>query len=118
MARAVKASTVVAGREPPAIGIEDRFDQLVSLAADLAEERLRDKTASNQLISEIIRYGSTKEKLMKEKIMRETEMLKAKAEALEAQKSSTELYERAMAAMREYSGYGNSEDYEDDEDEY
>lgn len=120
VARAVKTPKAVAGREPPALNVEDRFDQLVSLAVDLAEERLRDKSASNQLISEIIRYGSTKERLMKEKIQRETEMLRAKAEALHAQKSSMELYERAIEAMKEYAGYQSESVYgdEDDDEDY
>ena len=119
MARAKSVNESVAGREPRALSVEDRFDQLVALAADLAEERLRDKTASNQLISEIIRYGSTKEKLQREKLQRETEMLKAKAEALKSERSYTELVERAMRAMAEYSGK-DIEEYEDegDEEEY
>lgn len=117
MARAKSALASMAGREPPALDPNDRFDQLVSLAVDLAEERLRDKSASNQLISEIIRYGTAKEKLQKEKIEREIDMLKAKAEALTAQKTSMELYDKAMRAMAEYAGHPNEEYFEDDEDD-
>lgn len=111
-----------ARREPPALTVEGRFDQLVALAVDLAEERLRDKSASNQLVSEIIRYGSQKEKLMRDKIRCETEMLAAKADALKAQETSMRMIEEAMRAMSEYSGtpddfdsYGEEED-DDDED--
>lgn len=105
-------------REPPAFTVEGRFDQLVSLAVDLAEERLRDKSASNQLISEIIRYGSQKEKLTREKIQMETQMLAAKADALRAQETSAQLLQEAMKAMTEYSPTRDDEEEEyDDEDE-
>ena len=102
-------------REPPALTVEGRFDQLVNLAVDLAEERLRDKSASNQLISEIIRYGSQKEKLTREKIHMETQMLAAKADALRAQETSTQLLQEAMRAMTEYSP--TRDEYEEDEDD-
>lgn len=118
MARAKSELASAVRRDAPALSIDDRFDQLVSMAADLAEERLRDKSASNQLIAELIRYGSVKEKLQREKTLKEIDMLKAKAEALAAQKSSIELYERAMKAFAEYSGHSSGEEeYEDDEDD-
>lgn len=99
--------------EPPAITMEDREDQLIALAVDLAEQRLRDGTASNQLIAEIMRLGTTKERLQKEKLQRENEMLKAKTEAIEAQKHTDEIYIKALNAMRSYAGV----DIYDEDDE-
>ena len=106
-------------REPPALTVEGRFDQLVALAVDLAEERLLDKSASNQLVAEIIRYGSQKEKLMRDKIQRETEMLAAKAEALKAQETSMRMIDEAMKAFAAYSGTPDEsyDDFEDDDDD-
>lgn len=116
MAKARIAKTNAVMREPPAMNVEDRYDQLIAQALDLAEERIRDKTASNQLIAEIMRYGTTKERLQKEKLRRENEVLRVKAEAMEAQKQSGEMYEMAIKAMKSYSGF---DDYEDEElDEY
>lgn len=104
--------------DPPALTIDGRFDQLVSMAVGLAEERLRDKSASNQLIAEIIRYGSQKERLTREKLVMETEMLKAKADVLRAQETSTKMFEEAMKAFRAYSPTPDEdEEEEDDEDE-
>lgn len=121
MPRMKAVENPTARREPPALTVDGRFDQLVALAVDLAEERLRDKSASNQLVSEIIRYGSQKEKLMREKIQRETEMLKAKADALKAHETSIKMIEEAMKAMAEYTGtrddVGDYEDDEEDDDE-
>lgn len=91
---------------------EDREDQLILLAVDLAEQRLRDGTASNQLIAEIMKLGTTKERLQKEKLKRENEMLRAKTEAIEAQKHTDEMYKKALDAMRSYAGFiSDEEDY-------
>lgn len=107
-------------REPPALTIDGRFDQLVSLAVGLAEERLLDKTASNQLVAEIIRYGSQKERLTREKLISENEMLKAKAQAYRNSENMTKLVEDAMKAMNHYRGLDNDdeEETEDEGDEY
>jgi len=115
VARFPKESKTAIDRDPPALTIEDREDQLYSLAFDLAEERLRDKSASNQLIAEIIRSGTSKARLEKEKLRRENEVLRVKAEALEAQKHSDEMYEKAIQAMKVYSGV---EDYFEEGEEY
>ena len=79
---------------------------------NLAEEKLRDGTASNQLIVHYLKLGSTKERLEKEKLEQENALLKAKTEALESAKKSEELYAQAIAAITRYSGH-----YEDEEDE-
>lgn len=122
MPRVKSVNNSMERREPPALTVDGRFDQLIGLAVDLAEERLRDKSASNQLIAELIRYGSQKERLTREKIQMETEMLQAKADALRAQETSIRLYEDAMRAMRSYAGtpseeYSEDFDEEDDEDD-
>ena len=101
--------------DPPAINPQDREDQLIALAVDLAEQRLRDGTASNQLIAEIMKLGTTKERLQKEKLQRENEMLRAKTEAIEAQKRTDEMYKKALNAMRSYAGLGAYEDEYDDD---
>lgn len=100
----------------PAMTPEDQEDQLISLAVDLAIKRLREGTASNQLVSELIKLGTTKERLAKEKLQRENEMLRAKTEALEAAKNNGEKYAAAIKAMRAYSGYPDVDD--DDFEDY
>lgn len=115
MARAYRSTKRAISFDPPAITSQDREDQLIALAVDLAEQRLRDGTASNQLIAEIMKLGTTKERLQKEKLQRENEMLRAKTEAIEAQKHTDEIYKKALNAMRSYAGLGAYEDeYEDD----
>lgn len=119
MARAYKNSRplkTAINSDPPAITPQDREDQLIALAVDLAEQRLRDGTASNQLIAEIMKLGTTKERLQKEKLQRENEMLRAKTEAIEAQKHTDEIYKKALDAMRSYAGLGTYEDESEDFD--
>lgn len=119
MARRVRSRSEAVDIElsPPAMNAEDREDQLIALAYDVAEERLRDRTASNQLIAEIMKLGTTKERLQKEKLQRENEMLRVKAKAIEAQKNTEELYAKAIMAMRSYSGFGIPEEIDEFEED-
>ena len=101
-------------RRPPAITPEDREDQLVGLAMDLAEKQLMAGTASSQVITEFIRRGSIREKLEMEKLRNENEVLKKKAESLQSLKNIEVLYEEAIKAMRIYGGNsGGGDSYED-----
>ena len=122
MARAQRPRKVVEKYDEPsftpAMTPEDQEDQLISLAVDLAVKRLREGTASNQLVSEIIKLGTTKERLAKEKLQRENEMLRAKTEAIEASKRNVEMYEAALKAMRDYSGVSAIEEDDDDYEDY
>ena len=112
MPRIAKSKDRPLSAEPPALTAEDREDQLIALAVDLAEQRLRDGTASNQLVAEIMKRGSMRERLEREKLKNENEMLRAKREAMEAQKRTDEMYDRAIEAMRTYMGI--AEDYDGD----
>lgn len=95
-------------RDPPALTPEARENQLISLAIDLAEQRLRDGTASSQEVTHFLKLGSTKNKLEMEKLQKENDLLRAKTEALESAKNIEELYREAMAAFSDYSGRGGS----------
>lgn len=94
---------------PPAQTVEGRENQLISLAVELAEKRLADGTASNQLIVEMLRRGSTKERLEKEILEKQREMITAKTDALRSAKRIEELYADAISAFRTYSPDINNE---------
>lgn len=104
------SSSISRPKMRPAITPEAREGQMISLAVDLAEQQLRDGTASSQVITHYLKLGSTKERLEKEKLIEENKLLKAKTEAIESSKNMTKLYEEAIAAMRRYSGHGSSDD--------
>lgn len=96
----------------PAISPEARENQLISLAVDLAEQQLRDGTASSQVITHYLKLGTTRERLEKEKLEEENKLLKAKTENLQSQKRVEDLYTKALNAMRKYAGQGDKDDYE------
>lgn len=100
---------------PPALDPESRENQVIAMAYDLAAQQIFDGTASSQVITHFLRLGCTKERLEKEKLERENELLKAKTEALKSAKRVEELYAEAINAMRRYSGA--STEAEEDEDE-
>lgn len=105
-----KTPTKQSKRSRPALTPEARENQLISLAVDLAEQQLRDGTASSQVISHYLKLGSTRASLEKEKLERENELLRAKTENLESSKRIEELYKDALDAMKKYSGLGSSDD--------
>lgn len=88
----------------PALTPEARENQMISLAIDLAEKQLIEGTASSQVITHYLKLGSSKERLEKEKLEKENELLRAKTEALESEKRTEELYANAIAAMQKYRG--------------
>ena len=77
-----------------------RQDQLIALAVDLAEEQLRNGTASSQVITHYLKLGSSKERLEQEMLKKQMELVGAKTEALQSAKRIEELSTQAIQAMR------------------
>lgn len=98
----------------PALTPEARENQLISLAVDLAEKQLQEGTASSQVITHYLKLGSTKERIEKEILEKQKELITARTEALQSSKKIEELYANAISAMRRYSGQSG----EQDDDEY
>ena len=80
------------------------------MAVDLAEKQLREGTASSQVITHYLKLGSTKEKIEKEILEKQKELIEAKTQNLQSAKRVEELYTNALNAMRRYSGAGGDED--------
>lgn len=109
-------STKKKRKSPPASTVESRENQLIAKAVDLAEKQLIEGTASAMVITHYLKLGSTKERLEKEKLSRENDLLRAKTEALQSAKKIEELYANALSAMRTYSGQKKDPGDADDED--
>lgn len=114
MAKEIKRKT---SRGRPALSPEARENQLISLAVDLAEEQLRNGTASSQVITHYLKLGSSKEKIEKEILEKQKELITAKTESIRDQKDIKNVYNRAIKAMKKYSGHGDDTD-EDELDEF
>src|SRR5574344_1644534 len=98
----------------PALTPEARENQLIYLATELAEKQLREGTASSQVITHYLKLGSSKEKIEKEILEKQKDLITARTESLQSAKKIEELYTNAISAMRRYSGQSG----EQDDDEY
>lgn len=100
-----KLSSIESGQKHsrrPARSIETRENQMILLAMDLAESRLRNGTATAQEVCHFLKLGSTKERLERENLERQNQYLTAKIEAIQSVKASEELSAEAIEAFRSY----------------
>lgn len=111
MAKAKQTSSSNSKPMRPALTPEARENQMISLAVDLAEQQMRDGTASSQVITHYLKLGSMREKLERERLEEENRLLKAKTKALENAEEIKVLYEEALRAMRNYAGQGDPDEY-------
>lgn len=92
---------------PPSLPVttqEARENQMISLAIDLAEQQLRDGTATSQVITHYLKLGSTNYQLEKEKLKTEIALANSKIEQIEQGARIEESYRAAMEAMSIYKG--------------
>ena len=97
----------------PALTPEARENQMIALAYDLVERRMREGTASSQETTHFLKLGTTLAQLEREKLITENKLLQAKIDNLESQQSSSALYADALKAFSTYSG----KDVDSNEDE-
>lgn len=97
-----KVATLTNHKLKPAMTPDAREAQMISLAVDLAEQQLRDGTASSQVITHYLKLGSSKERIEKEILEKQKELISAKTENLQSAKKMEELYEEALKSMSDY----------------
>lgn len=101
----------------PARSILGRDQQMQALAMDLAEKKLRDGTASNQLICYFLKHTSPEYELERDNLKADVELKKAKVESIHAQKATEEMFAEAIEALKGYQGkVFRDENYEDDDE--
>lgn len=103
-------------RRPPATTPEERENQLISAAVDLAEEQLRAGTASAQVMTHYLKLGSSREKLEQKRLAGEVSLLETKREIMESAKRVEAMYGEALEAMSRYAGHEPPESDDDGED--
>lgn len=112
--------TKVRKKCPPVSSPEAREKQIINLAYNEAEKRIRDGTATSQLLTFFLKLGSVREQMELEKIRSDLRMTDAKIRQIDEQKDIKELYEKAIEAQKRYRGNmfsGDEEEYEDYDDE-
>lgn len=110
MAKRKSSSELNNGR--PATNPKDREDELINLAVGLAEQQLRDGTASTQVIVHYLKLGSTRGMLEQEMLENKTKLVKAQTESVQSNKRVEELYKNALDAMKIYGGAGEQDEAE------
>lgn len=101
----------------PAITPEGQEARMIVMAERLAEQQLRDGTASSQIITHYLKLATERERLEREKLRGDIELTKAKTEATQSAKRIEEMYAEAIKSMRSYAGVEDEELQSDDYDE-
>lgn len=101
-------------KQTPARTPEARENQLINLAVEEVEHRLRNGTVSSQILTVLLKLATTKAQLELEKLRSDISLQKAKEQEIEDKASSNDLYSQALEAFRSYKGVDSEEEYEDD----
>lgn len=107
----VKISSDSPVKRRPPISPEANENQMIALAENLARKQLEEGTASAQVITHYLKLGTSIAKLEKEKLEKENKLLDAKRESIVSTQRGEELFEKAIDAMKRYSGNGDNDDY-------
>lgn len=91
-------------KTPPAITDDARRNQLINMAFDLLEERLRDGTATSQEVTTLIKMSTERARLELEILRANKELALAKTEQIKSIANSDEIAQLAIEAMRRYDG--------------
>lgn len=98
------SSTQPKKKRRPATTPEAREAQMISLAVDLAEKQLLDGSASSQVITHYLKLATAKERIEKEILEKQKDLITAKTEALKSTERMEALYKEAIAAFASYKG--------------
>lgn len=83
-----------------------RTQQMISLAVDLAEQKLRDGTATSQIIEHYLKLAAKRTDLDIQIAEQQLALMRAKTAAIESDNSEKRDYAQVLEAMREYNGIG------------
>lgn len=86
------------------LSAEERQNRMIGYAIDMAEEQLKNRTASSQVLTHYLKLATVQSQLELEKLTAENELLRAKTDALHSAKEVEELYSNALRAMTDYGG--------------
>jgi hypothetical protein len=101
-------------KDTPGFSLEAREAKLVTMAVDMAEEQIKNRTASSQVLTHYLKLGSVQAQVELQKLKSENTLLQAKTESLKSQAKTEELYQQAIKAMHQYQGHREVDDDNDD----
>lgn len=94
----------------PPTSPKEREDEMINLAMKLAEEQLRNGTATPSVIVHYLKLGSTRGMIENDMLEKKSELLTAQKEKIESDKRIEDLYEKAIDAMRLYGGQDDGDE--------
>lgn len=94
---------------PPAISPRGRESQLKAAALDLAEQKIKDGTASSQLLTLVLKMDHRREERELELLEYQIELTKAKRDAIKSGEKDAKLYQDALDAFKRYAGVEDEE---------
>jgi hypothetical protein len=97
---------------PPAMTPEAREQQLIHLAYNLAEERLRNGTASAQEVTHLLKAGQKQSELAIREAELKNDLLIARTTQIGNEDNQRQMLQDAMRAFAGYQG----KDFDEDED--
>ena len=98
-----------------ALSPEAYENHLINLSYKAVEKRILDGTATAAELVHFLRQGSIREQLELEKLKKENELLKTKADSIKSQEEIKALYADAIGAFRRYSGQPEIDDEDIDD---
>ena len=98
------AKTTKKPRGRPPTTPKEREDEMINLAMNLAEEQLRNGTATPSVIVHYLKLGSTRGMIENDMLEKKSQLLSAQKDKIESDKRVEELYTKALDAMRLYGG--------------
>lgn len=101
-------------KQTPARTPEARENQLINMAVDETERRLRNGTISSQLLAILLKLATTRAQLELEKLKSDIALQKAKEREIDEKSSDRELFEEALRAFTTYKGGLVNEDENDE----
>lgn len=105
-------------KQTPARTPEARENQLINLAVDETERRLRNGTVSSQILTVLLKLATTKAQLELEKLRSDIALQRAKEQEIEDKASNSDLYAQALEAFRSYKGDEDLNQEDDDDEDY
>ena len=90
-------------------------NHLINMAYKAVEKRIESGEATAAELVHFLRQGSIREQLELEKLKKENELLKTKADSIKSQEEIKTLYADAIGAFRKYSGQPAMDDEDIDD---
>lgn len=91
----------------PATSPEGREQQLIALAVNLAEQQLRDGSASPSVINHYLKMASKRETLERDILEKQSKLIDAKSNSIAKDKEQEQIAKAAIEAMKNYGSSSN-----------